>query len=233
MNKLSISCIDTLNYALTIRAIKATLAITPVSRVYWLSDIPFPETLSVPVDWIRIRRFNPQQHVYNHWYSEACIRTIPAVVNTDFNLIIHNDGFAVNQTAWTDEFYQYDYIGAPWLWWPNGENVGNGGFSLRSRKLYDALIDWHPSYKTEDWPDLHPRYYFKDRSGYTTLNEDNLMAGPYRHYLEPNYNIKYAPIDLAHRFSIEGSESYGSPWFKKSFGFHGAETAGHYGISLV
>lgn len=230
--RLSISCIDTLHYDKTLRALKATLAVTPASRVYWLADRPCPETLNVPVEWIRIKRFDPARHIYNHWYSHACLRVMPAVVNTDYNLIIHHDGFGVNREAWTDEFYQYDYIGAPWLWWPEGENVGNGGFTLRSRKLYDALVDWEPSYLTPDWPDLDARYYYTDRTGHTTLCEDNLLAGPYRKILEPQYGIRYAPIDLAHRFAIEGSESYASPWFKKSLGFHGKETAQHYGITL-
>jgi hypothetical protein len=229
---ISISCIDTLNYDKTIRALKSTLANTPATKVYWLADCPFPETLHVPVEWIRIKRFDPKTMIYNHWYSYACLRVLPAVVDTTHNIIIHADGYAVNGTAWTDQFLDYDYIGAPWLWWPEGENVGNGGFTLRSRKLYDALIDWEPSYLTEAWPDLDPRYYYTDRSGHKTFCEDNLLAGPYRKILEPQYGIQYAPIDLAHRFSIEGSESYASPWFKKSLGFHGRETAEHYGVTL-
>ena len=229
---LSISCIDTLNYEKTLVALKSTLNNTPATRVYWLSDRPCPESLHVPVDWIRIRRFDPAKHVYNHWYSEACLRTIPAVCDTTHNIIIHHDGYGVNGGAWTDEFLEYDYIGAPWLWWPDGENVGNGGFTLRSRRLYDALLDWRPSYKTEAWPDLDPRFFYTDRTGQVTFCEDNLLAGPYRKYLEANYNLKWAPIELAHRFSIEGSESYASPWFKRSLGFHGKETALHYGIVL-
>lgn len=32
------------------------------------------------------------------------------------------------------EFMQYDYIGAPWPWKPDGMEIGNGGLSLRSRR---------------------------------------------------------------------------------------------------
>ena len=233
MNKtLSIACIDTLHYDRTLRALKSTLSCTPASRVYWLSDRPCPENLPVPVDWIRIRRFDPATQIYNHWYSYSCLRVLPAVVNTEFNIIIHWDGLAVNADAWTDEFFDYDYIGAPWLWWPPGENVGNGGFTLRSRRLYNALIDWEPSYMVSDWPRIDPRFLYQDRSGHQTFCEDNLLAGPYRKYLEANYGLRWAPIDLAHRFSIEGSESWSSPWFKRSLGFHGVEAAEHYGITL-
>ncbi len=232
MTTLSISCIDTLNYDLTVSALVSTLRATPAGSVYWLSDRPCPINPGVPVHWIRIQRFQPGEHIYNHWYSDCCLRVLPAVVNTDYNIIIHWDGYAVNAQAWTDEFFQYDYIGAPWLWWPDGENVGNGGFTLRSRRLYDALVQWRPSYLAQDWSNIDPRYFSKDRSGHLTLCEDNLLAGPYRAYLEQHYQLKWPSTDLAHRFSIEGSESYTSPWFGRSLGFHGRETALHYGIKL-
>jgi hypothetical protein len=144
--------------------------------------------------------------------------------------MIQSDGFAVNKAAWTDEFYQYDYIGAPWLWWEYFENIGNGGFSWRSRRFYDALIDWRPGYRLEDWPSLPNKYYSPGtRQGF---NEDNLIAGPYRPILEHRYGLKYATVELAHQWSIEGQQSWGSPWFKRSLGFHGREVAPHYGVEL-
>jgi hypothetical protein len=73
--------------------------------------------------------------VYNNDYSRITLKLCPEICIEDFNLIIHADGFAVNSEAWTSEFLNYDYIGARW-----GDGiVGNGGFCLRSRKLYDAF----------------------------------------------------------------------------------------------
>ena len=41
------------------------------------------------------------------------LRSIPSTVETDFNLIVQADGFAVNPQAWDPLFWNYDYIGAP------------------------------------------------------------------------------------------------------------------------
>jgi hypothetical protein len=231
---ISISCIDTLNYEQNVFAVEQTLKCLPIERLYWFADIPYPKPLSIPVDWIRIKKYRHEPNrVFNHWYSHVTLRVMPAVVNTDHNLIIHPDGFAVNPDAWTDEFLDYDYIGAPWVWWASeGENIGNGGFSLRSRKLYDALIDWQPGYRIADWPDIDSKYIITDRSGHRSMCEDNLLAGPYRKHLEQHYGLKWPSVDLAHRFAIEGRESYDSTWFKKSLGFHSNATAKHYGFNL-
>ena len=51
------------------------------------------------------------------------------------------DGFVTKEGAWSDENYKYDYIGAPWdlsFDFPGlneDTQVGNGGFSFRSRRL--------------------------------------------------------------------------------------------------
>lgn len=228
---ISIAAVETRAPEGTIRAIRSTLLCTPASKVYWVSNSPCPVEFSVPTQWIRVRDCLPFRDQFNLWYSWITLRLLPSVVETDFNIIVQNDGYAVNKAAWTDEFLNYDYIGAPWLWWgPPEEQVGNGGFSLRSRKLYDALIDWQPSYRVEGWPHLEAKYYSpNNRDG---LNEDNLLAGPYRKHLEEQYQLKWAPTELAHQWSIECSESYSNPWFKRSLGFHGRETAQHYGIEL-
>lgn len=69
-------------------------------------------------------------------------------VDTDYCLIIHDDGFIVNPHLWTDDFLKYDYIGAPWYlginrgltWLQDRHNlVGNGGFCIRSKKLMNEL----------------------------------------------------------------------------------------------
>jgi hypothetical protein len=228
----SIAVIETENLKGALRAVKSTLANTPASWVYWVSDQPCPETLPVPITWLRIRKFKPTAEQFNTWYSEITLRLLPQAVQSDYNIIVQADGFAVNGSAWTDEFLEYDYIGAPWTWWgPEHEQVGNGGFSWRSRRLYDALVQWNPGWTRQDWPDLDPKYY--DPMGKSGITEDNLLAGPYRQYLEKHHALRWASSELAHRWSIECSESYTSKWFKTSLGFHGRETAKHYGIDLT
>src|ERR1700687_3454326 len=47
----------------------------------------------------------------------------------------------ITPAAWREEFLGCDYIGAQWFWHDDAMRVGNGGFSLRSRKLLLALQD--------------------------------------------------------------------------------------------
>ena len=89
--------------------------------------------------------FCPKMSNIDEW-NYAAIYELPKHVNTEFAMLIHDDGFVVNPDSWRPEFLEYDYIGAPWpLPAPNdkvsyrdidGEliRVGNS-VSLRSKKL--------------------------------------------------------------------------------------------------
>ena len=71
-------------------------------------------------------------------YSKFCISDMAKHIDTSHVLIIHPDGYIQNPSAWNDEWLTYDYVGSSW-WFKDGKNVGNGGFSLRSKKLLDIL----------------------------------------------------------------------------------------------
>jgi Protein of unknown function (DUF5672)/SEC-C motif len=136
-------------------------------------------------------------------------------VDTEFCLIAQADGFIINPSSWDNKFLEYDYIGAPWPRMVGINNnthggfafdknrVGNGGFSLRSKKLlavcsrikFDQL---NLSIKSEDLIICHYLY------------DDLLKAA-----------IKFAPIDLASKFSTEIVFDEISQNLTKSFGFHG------------
>lgn len=123
------------------------------------------------------------------------IYNLPKHVDTEFALLIHDNGFVVNPESWRDEFLEYDYIGAPW---PlphdhfsyrdiNNEiiRVGNS-VSLRSKKLLDI-----PNKLNLEWKPFH---------GFS--NEDGFICVNYRHkYLEEG--CKFADIDVAKHFSHE------------------------------
>jgi len=134
-------------------------------------------------------------------YSKFMIRNLNKYVQTEFVLTIQYDGFILNPQAWTDEFLHYDYIGAPW-WYSDGRNVGNGGFSLRSKKLLKILAT-----------DKHIRKYSP---------EDHHICRTYRKYLEGK-GIKFAPEYVAAKFSLEGNIHQlktGQNIWKGQFGFH-------------
>lgn len=146
-------------------------------------------------------------------YNIFCIKEIYKYINTDYCLFVQPDGFVVNPNLWTDFFYEYDYIGAPWneqltksvLAKTNMQGtvkniVGNGGFSFRSKKL---LIE------TSKLEYENPE-----------LEEDVMISALHRKTLKEN-GIKYAPVSLAQQFSLESYINEKSI-IGNSFGFHGS-----------
>ncbi len=108
-------------------------------------------------------------------------------------LVVQWDGFVVHPECWDSRFLEYDYIGAPWH--ALGDAVGNGGFSLRSKRLLDAL-------RQLDVPEPHP--------------EDYRICVTHRAELESRFGIRFAPPDIAARFSWEAVEPP-----EPTFGLHG------------
>jgi hypothetical protein len=226
MKTLSITVIDTLHYTPSIKALKKTLETLgdKITSVYWFSDIPFPEPIDVEVFWIKIPRIKS----YNDEYGNITLKLCPVICTEDFNLIIHSDGFAVNKDAWTDEFFEYDYIGATW----QDGRVGNGGFCLRSQKLYQALNKMNVNFATEQFGGLiHNSDYHVFTKGQYLIPEDNVICKIHRNELETKHGIKFAPSHIANRFSVE--LNYNHEWVGKSLGFHGKHgIAKNYGVEL-
>lgn len=116
-------------------------------------------------------------------YSRFCIKELYKYVKTSHLLICQYDGYVNNWKAWDNSWIEYDYIGAPWHY-QDGMAVGNGGFSLRSRRLMEIVAT------DQNIHFLHP--------------EDHHICRTYRPYLENTYGIKFAPIEVAEKFSFEG-----------------------------
>jgi glycosyltransferase involved in cell wall biosynthesis len=132
-------------------------------------------------------------------YSKFCIERMTDYVKTSHVLIIHPDSCVLNPDAWDNDWLNYDYIGAPWPF--DAHEVGNGGFSLRSKRLLDILKDAAPHFQR-----FHP--------------EDEVICRLYRKWLEDAHGIKFAPVEVAERFSIE---AYGARdrSYSGQFGYHG------------
>ena len=151
-------------------------------------------------------------------YSKYMIYDLYQHIDTDFVLIIQSDGYVINPTAWSDDFLNYDYIGAAWpikedaYISPFNEHirVGNGGFSLRSKKLLRTPLDI-------DIPFDCTQGDFYKHFNQNNFNEDGCISVHNRHLYEANHCI-FAPVDVAVRFSQElpVPESFGVT----PFGFH-------------
>lgn len=153
-------------------------------------------------------------------YSRFMIYHLNDHISTDFTLTIQHDGFIINPDSWRDEFLEYDYIGAPWPWRENGFvtpfgehiSVGNGGFSLRSKKLLEI-----PS-KVKVPFDVVSMNHFYKMFGAVNWNEDGNICVHNRHIFEEN-GCKFAPVEVAKYFSYESPLDINSGIIP--FGFHG------------
>lgn len=130
--------------------------------------------------------------------SAALWNEVPCTIETPHALAIQYDSGILDVDAWTDEFLDYDYIGAPWGWFGDKLEIGNGGFSLRSKKLMMYLQEHQ-----DEFPVRCP--------------EDILLCRTYRPILEAR-GFKWAPPELASQFSIERSTVNGT---HRHFGYHG------------
>lgn len=142
-------------------------------------------------------------------YNKYILKNLCNHLTSSHVLVVQNDGYVTNWEAWDHSWLKYDYIGAPWLWYEDGMDVGNGGFSLRSRKLCNILSHDDKIIPVND--ELIKNF-----------EEDHNICRIYRKYLEDKYDIKFAPIQIAMRFSIEAfGASREQKIYRGQFGFHG------------
>lgn len=195
---------------------------TEFGHLYWL--IKYAEYANKYFKFGRYLILTPDADKYKHdfiefektvcfgykGYSHFMIFGLKAHITTDFCLVYQSDGSIINPSLWDNSFLDYDYIGAPW-----GLNVpipkrfrdytnysccvGNGGFSLRSKKLLNigSTIS-----------------YFRG-------NEDLCLVLKNKKYLLDN-GIKIPDCDFARKFSIEYPID-ANHTTEYAFGFHKAK----------
>jgi hypothetical protein len=147
-------------------------------------------------------------------YNWVMLRKLHEEIETSHCLLVQADGFVLAPERWEPEFLDYDYIGAPWPpeiyvqqnppWALQLANrVGNGGFSLRSKRLLEA---------TARVP--------IEAISFPVMSEDVVIC----HYLYDSLcaqGIKFAPLDMAARFAIETEGAVPGSTVETVFGFHG------------
>ena len=150
-------------------------------------------------------------------YSKFILQDLCRYVQTTHCLVIQADGFVLNPDRWQPKFLEYDYIGAPWpekltlhptqqILDMKQNQVGNGGFSLRSKKLLEetAKIDF-------------------DALTFPSFSEDLVIC----HFMLGqmlNAGIRFPTPELAAQFSVESLDAAFGQSPNTSFGFHGKGT---------
>jgi hypothetical protein len=164
--------------------------VTPNPRIKQLFNIDLLNSESYKLDSI---------DSYNHF----CIYQLSKYVDSEYCLVVQYDSRVINPDCWSDNFFNYDFIGAPW---PISEfayidpfgthqRVGNGGFSLRSKKLLEV-----PSKLSIPWDVNQGDFYRHANLGY--LSEDGNICVHNRHLYE-KAGCKFAPLEVAAIFSKE------------------------------
>lgn len=167
---------------------------TSLDQVRFADCILFTDQIISPthqaIRVVQVDRMNSSRD-----YSYFLLSRLADYLETEHCLVVQWDGFVVDASCWDERFLDFDYIGAPWPQFEDGHDVGNGGFSLRSRKLVRACRD--PLFQV-----AHP--------------EDMAICRTNRSFLERTYGVRFADRETASRFAFERAQARGS-----AFGFHG------------
>ncbi|MBI3148292.1 MAG: tetratricopeptide repeat protein [Betaproteobacteria bacterium] len=186
LRDLTLICADTRNHDLALRALRLSGQACRFGRALFFTDREYTEP------GVEIVRVAPLRSAAD--YSRLLMKDLLEHIHTPYALVVQWDGYVLHPEAWSEDFRNYDYLGARWPWMPQGSEIGNGGFSLRSRKLLEALAD----------PEISE-----------FAIEDVAIGQTYRPLLESRHGIRYAPAAVADRFSFETTAPS-----RPTFGFH-------------
>ena len=191
LGDVTLCCVDTVNHSLALRALDRSRQSIQFARVLLLTH-GLPPDVSVPkgIEIVPVARLDSRAA-----YSEFILKSLLSQISSQYVLLVQWDGYVVNPDAWDASFLKFDYIGAQWEWESVGMRVGNGGFSLRSRRLLEALQD--------------PRIVCGSA-------EDVTICRTFRPLLESDFAICFADEATADLFAFEAAYPTGRP-----FGFHG------------
>jgi hypothetical protein len=162
----------------------------------------------------------PPKNQLRLWYSDMCVHGFVHLCQSSHLLIWQWDGFIINPELWQNDFLRWDYIGAAhgdfwfrvalwfesmWPAWPNPFEkerriVGNGGFSLRSKKFLLASNNL-------------------SRVGMTPTEEDLYLCVERRKDMQ-DQGVVFCPAIEADKFSTD-SDIVGNSW-----GFHNRDHLG-------
>lgn len=186
--QVTLCAVTSVNVQATLHALQRCLEQVSFGACLLMTDEPIkschPEITVVPIGRLESSRD----------YSRFMLSSLADHIETSHCLVVQWDGYLLDAGQWRPEFLDYDYIGATWPHFNDGHDVGNGGFSLRSRKLVEACR--HPSFAGQ-----HP--------------EDVAIGRTNRDWLE-SQGMRFAPRILADAFAAERTGRIGA-----AFGFHG------------
>lgn len=186
--QITLCAVTSVNLEATVRALEKCL-----NQIEFAGCKLFTDALIRPanpeIQIIPIERLNSSEA-----YSEFLLSELGQHVPTSHCLVAQWDGHVLDARRWRAEFLDYDYIGASWPQFDDGHDVGNGGFSLRSRRLLDLC---------------------RHREFRPCAAEDIAIGRANRAWLEAR-GIRFASRSIADLWATERAGN-----LEVSFGYHG------------
>lgn len=186
--QVTLCAVSSVNLKATVAALKKCLFEANFSSALLFTDAEISD-LPEEIRLVKIPKLNSSRE-----YSEFILLRLCDFISSEYCLVVQWDGHIIDATKWCPDFFNFDYIGASWPQFSDGFDVGNGGFSLRSRRMMELC-------RHNDFQICHP--------------EDIAIGRANRTWLEAN-NVRFAPRAVADRFSTERSGDLAN-----SFGYHG------------
>jgi hypothetical protein len=188
LSNVTLLCVETRDPDLAHWAIDRCLSGSRFAKVVLITNLDLIKNKRSDIEYVQAPLITTTKD-----YSELLLTGLDQYVQGSHVLIIQWDSFITHPELWRNEFLEYDYIGPVWTHHPETP-VGNGGFSLRSLKLLQAI-------KRPEFVKKHP--------------EDYCICADNREFLEKECGIQFAPTQIAEQFAVERSE------WHDAFGFHG------------
>lgn len=180
------------NLAATVAALRTSMAMADFAEVLLFTHATAQDLGIAMDDGIRLVPIDRISSSAS--YSDFVLRQIADHIRTSHCLVVQWDGHVIDPSRWRPEFLDYDYVGASWPQFDDGHDVGNGGFSLRSRRLMQAC-------RSDGFEAHHP--------------EDVAICRSNRAMLESK-GMRFAPRELADAFAAERASDP-----SRTFGYHG------------
>ncbi|MCW6531249.1 hypothetical protein NED98_13440 [Sphingomonas sp. MMSM20] len=188
LSQVTLCAAASVNVAATIRALEVSLAQIDFAACKLFTHLSVnpghPGITVVPI----------QPLTSSEAYSNFVLSQMVGHIETTHCLVAQWDGHVIDARRWRPDFLDYDYIGASWPQFDDGHDVGNGGFSLRSRRLMEAC-------RKAEFCRSHP--------------EDLAIGRKNRLWLE-RQGMRFAPRAVADIFA---AERVGDA--RVTFGYHG------------
>ena len=168
-------------------------------------------------------------------FRDDFLEHVKEYMTDDFCLNVQHDSCVINPSLWSPKFLHTDYIGAPWPMQiiqssdmvagriPTEQiptTVGNGGFSIRSRKFVENSVGLESHHKNEDLNICIFNYHHLASQGVKIADEATAAQFSFERptqrkpHAKPRLFFTYGTFGFHGDFNVGGMEWINRRWNK-------------------